>query len=134
MVQHRFVNKGFVALISVLIVSAVGVVISVSLLLLGLGSSRTGFALERSNQVKALVNACAEEALQKIKSSPSFSGSGNISLGGGTCSYTVTNLGGQNREITSSGSRDSVTRKVKITIDKINPKINITSWQEVADF
>jgi len=28
----------------------------------------------------------------------------------------------------------TIIRKVKVTIDAINPQINVTSWQEVADF
>lgn len=126
--------KGFIALTSILIVGAVGAAITVSLLLLGLGSSRTSFALEQSNQAKALADACAEEALQQIRDSTPFTGSGNLSLGQGTCAYTVINLGGHNRSITASGTVGTIVRKVKITIDKINPTINITYWQEVADF
>lgn len=128
------INNGYVALISVLIIGSVGTAIAVSLILLGLGSSRTSFSLEQSNQTKALVNACVEEALQKIKDSTPFSGTGNLSLGQGSCTYTVTKLSGQNREIISSGAVGTIVRKAKITIDKINPDINIISWQEVEDF
>lgn len=127
-------QAGYVALITVLVTGAVGVAIAVSLLLLGLGSSRTSFALEQSNQAKALANACAEEALQQIHDSTPFEGSANITLGQGNCSYTVTKQTGQNRTITASGTVGSIVRKVKIIIDKITPNINIVSWQEVADF
>lgn len=127
-------SNGFVTLISVLILSAIGVAITTSLILLGLSSSRTGFALEESNQAKVLANACAEEALAKIQESTPFSGSGSLSLGRGSCSYTVTKLTGQNRTVTSSGTVGTIIRKISISIDKITPDINITSWQEVADF
>lgn len=127
-------QKGYIALITVLVTGAVGVAIAVSLLLLGLGSSRTSFALEQSNQAKALANACAEEALQQIRDSTSFTGTGNLSLGQGTCSYTVTNDGGENRTVTASGTVGTVVRKVKIIINAINPAIILASWQEVADF
>jgi len=133
MVRHRLGNSGFVTLISVLVVAAVGAVISIALLFLGLTASRLSFKTEQSQQTKALTNACAEEALQKIKSSPSFTGSGTIVLGQGTCGYLVTKLGGANRQITASGTVGAIIRKVKIIIDKINPKIHIVSWQEVAD-
>ena len=126
-------KAGFVTLISVLVVGAVGVAITLSIILLGLGSSRTSFAVEQSNQARALANACAEEALQQIRDSTPFTGTGNLSLGQGTCTYTVTSQGGQNRTITSSGTVGTILRKVKIIIDKITPNINVTSWQEVAD-
>ena len=127
-------SSGFITLISVLVVGAVGVAVAVSLILLGLGSSRTSFAVEQSNQAKGLANACAEEALQQIRDSTPFTGSGSLTLGQGTCSYTVTNQGGQNRTITSSGTVGSIMRKVKIIIDKINPTIQVVSWQEAPDF
>ena len=112
-------SHGFITLISVLVVGAVGVAITLSMILLELGSSRTSFALEQSNQAKALANACAEEAMQQIRDSTPFTGTGNLTLGQGTCSYTVTNTGGQNRTITASG------------INQINPAMAVTSWQEM---
>ena len=127
-------QNGFITLTSVLVVGAVGVAIATSLILLGLGSSRTSFAVEQSNQAKGLANACAEEALQQIRDSTPFTGSGNLTLGQGICTYTVTNQGGQNRTITSSGTVGSIIRKVKIIIDKISPTIQVVSWQEAADF
>jgi len=127
-------HKGFITLISVLVVGAVGVAITTSLILLGLGSSRTSFAIEQSNQAKGIANACAEEALQQIRDSTPFTGSGNLTLGQGTCSYAVTSQGAQNRTITASGAVGAIIRKVKIIIDKINPTIQVVSWQEVSNF
>jgi len=127
-------SRGYITLISVLVVGAVGVAIATSLILLGIGSSRSSFALEQSNQAKALANACAEEALQQIRDSTPYTGTGNLSLGQGTCTYTVTSQGGQNRTITASGTVGTIVRKVKIIITKINPTITVSTWQEVADF
>lgn len=127
-------NRGFITLISVLIVGAVGTAIATSLILLGLGSSRTSFAIEQSNQAKALANACAEEALQQIRDSTPYTGSGNLSLGQGACTYTVTSQGAQDRTITASGTVGTIVRKVKIIINKINPNIVVVSWQELPDF
>lgn len=126
-------QSGYMTLLSVLVVGAVGVSIAVSLLLLGLSSSRTSFAIEQSNQAKGIANACAEKAMQQIRDSTPFTGTGNLSLGQGSCSYAVISQGGQNRTITSLSIVGTIIRKVEITIDTINPQINIVSWQEVAD-
>ncbi len=126
-------NNGYITLISVLVVGAVGVAIATSLILLGVGSSRTSFAVEQSNQAKALANACAEEALQQIRDSTPFIGTGSLTLGQGTCSYTVTSQGGQDRTVTASSTVGTIIRKVKVIINNINPLITPTSWQEVAD-
>ncbi|OGD69035.1 hypothetical protein A3I18_00680 [Candidatus Campbellbacteria bacterium RIFCSPLOWO2_02_FULL_35_11] len=127
-------NKGYVALISVLVSGAVVSSIAMSVILLGIGSARNSFALEQSNQAKALANACAEQGLQQIRNLNSFTGSLNIVLGKGSCSYSVNNLGSENREILASGIVGTVTRKVRVTINTINPRINLASWEEVANF
>ena len=134
MVQQPYAKKGYITLLMVIIVGAIGVATGVSLLLLGVGSSRASLSLDKSNQAKALANACAEQALDQIRTSPAFSGSASLTLGQGACSYTVTNLGGENRLINASGAVDEVLRKVKINLNQITPKINLTSWQEVSDF
>ena len=130
---HRDHSNGFITLVSVLAMGAVGIAIALSLILLGVGNARTSFAVEQTNQAKALANACAEEALQKIKDFTPFTGSGTLTLGQGTCSYTVTSQGGQNRTITASGSVGQTIRKVKIIIDKINPFIQVVVWEEISD-
>ncbi len=124
-------NKGFITLISVLVLTAIGVAVGVSVILSGLGSSRSAFALEQSGQAKALANACAEESLQQIYDSIPFSGTATLTFGEGSCTYTVTKLTGQNRTIAVTGTVGTIVRKVNILIDKITPTINITSWQEV---
>ncbi len=124
-------KRGFITLMSILVVAAVGVAITLSLLLLGVSNARMSLVEQQSNQAKGLANACAEEALQQIRDSILFTGSGNLTLGPGNCTYTVTSQGGQNRTITASGTAGTVVRKAKIIINAINPTISVTSWQEV---
>ena len=139
MVQLPCVKKiksinGYITLMSVLIVSSIGVAITLSLVLLGLGSSKSSFSIERSAEARALANACSEQALQEIRNLTAYVGSGNLNLGQGACTYTVTDTGGETRLIMATGQVGSVIRKVKVTIDAINPQINILTWQELADF
>jgi hypothetical protein len=127
--KRRSKNKqqGYVALLSALIITFIGIAVGTSLVLSGLGSSRTSFASEQSNQAKGLANACAEEALQLIRDT----GSGSFSMGQGSCTYTVTSTGGQNRTIVISGTVSGVVRRATIAITQITPTITISSWQEV---
>ncbi|QQR77651.1 MAG: hypothetical protein IPJ67_00675 [Candidatus Moraniibacteriota bacterium] len=127
-------QSGYVTLLSVLVVGAVGVAVSTSLLLLGLGISRTGFSFQQLYQAKALSSACTEEALQKVRNDTLFFGSGSLSLGQGNCDYTVTNQGGQNRLVTVTGTVGTIVRRTKVILSTINPKITITSWQEISSF
>jgi len=77
----KFINKGYITLLSVLVVGAVGIAITTSLILLGLSSSNTSFTYQQMHQAKNIANACAEEALEKIRESTAFVGSGNLSIG-----------------------------------------------------
>lgn len=126
-------KKGYVTLLSVLVVGAVGLAISVSLILLGNGASRTSFANEQSNQAKALANACMETGLQQVRDADGYAGSGNLTVGQGTCSYTVTNTGGTTRTISASGTVGTIVRKVTVLVTSLHPLVTLTSWQEVAD-
>ncbi len=132
--QHqlgRNKREGFIALLTVLVLGAIGVAAAISLLLFGLGASRTGLALEESGEARVLAGACAEEALQQIRNDVSFSGSGLLSLNGGTCSYSVTVETGQNRLINTTGTSGSAVRKIFIQLDRVTPKIHASSSQEV---
>jgi len=117
-----------------LVVGAVGIAITVSLLLLGLGSTQTSFALAQSAQARANANFCIEDVLEQIRDNVYFSGNGNIVTANGDCDYSVTSQGGHNRTINATGTVDTIVKKVKVVINRINPSISIASWQEVSDF
>jgi hypothetical protein len=127
-------QRGYIVLISVLIIGAVGLAITTSLIILGIGFSQTSYTIVQSAQAKGLTNACLSDALQKIRNSTSFSGVGSLTLEQGTCRYLVTVQTGENRQINASSTVGSVIRKSKITITQINPRITVSSWQEVADY
>lgn len=127
-------KRGYVSLLGVLIVGAVALSLTISLLLLGISFSRSSLAMEQSAQARAFAYACVEEALQRIHDSTPFTGSDTLSFTHGTCDYTVTSQGGQNRIITGTGFAGEAVRKIHITLDTINPSIGIVSWQEVGDF
>jgi len=124
-------RDGYIALITVIVVGAVGVAVGVSLLLLGLSSSRTGFAVEQSAKARSLANACAENALQLIHDSVPYTGTANLSLDDGTCSSTVTAGVGQNRTIVVTGTVGTVIRKINISVTQITPTISVSSWLEI---
>lgn len=125
-------QRGYVALLSVLILGAASTAIAVTLLITGIDSQRGALVTMRSAQARSLATACAEEALQRIWDDSAYtSGGTNLSLGQGSCSYTVTNTGGNARTITASGTVDSVVRKLEVYVTIETLSISVTSWQEV---
>jgi hypothetical protein len=125
-------SGGYIALMAVLIVGAASLAIGLALLTMGADSQRSTLIAQQSAQARSLATACAEEALQEIHDDTAFTGTDNLSLGQGTCSYTVTNTGGNNRTITTSGVVGEVTRKLEIYATIGVSSISIISWQEIS--
>lgn len=126
--------NGYIALTSILIISAIVLLIALSTGLLSISELNMGLEKNQSAEAYYLASACAEQGLQEIRNSDSFTGTGNLSLENGNCSYDVSQTGGENRTVEASGIVNNIIRKIKISLDTINPNINITSWQEVPDF
>jgi len=126
--------KGYIALISILIITAVIILAALSAGLLGVSEADLGLEKNQSSIAYYLALACVEEALQQIHDLDTFVGSNNLPLNNGTCSYTVSSQGGGNRTIIASGNFLNIIRKIKAITSQVSPTITVTSWQEVADF
>ena len=127
--------KGYIALISVIVIGAITTGIATTLLFYGIILSQSGLNYQQSNQAKAAANACAEDALQKIRDDNNYTGTSNLTLTNGeTCSAVVTNTGGSNRKIEAQGLQNDNTRRLQIVITQVNPKIIINSWSEVGTY
>lgn len=120
-------------MLSTLFLVVIGGVVAGSLILLGLGFSKTSLALDQSNQAKALANTCAEEALLKLKQNLSYTGNETITLASGTCQIQDVKGAGPNRIIQTTGTVGAIIRKVEVKV-KISPSFTLSSWLEVSDF
>ena len=127
-------KKGFSTLFAVIVVGAVTLTVIFSLATVSLSSSRIANAFSSAFRAKSLANACAEQGLMEIRKDANFSGTHSLTIAGQGCSYAVINNGGEGREIQSMSTVNIFTRKVKVQISQIFPKITIDSWKEVGDF
>lgn len=123
-------TNGYVALISILVIGAVATSITAFLLLSGINASKSAVVIDQGYQAQVLTSACMEEALQQIRDLTSFAGSGNLSLGNGSCTYNVVNTGGSNRTVSATGTVGTILRKATASVTAITPLITISSWQE----
>lgn len=124
-------ERGYVALIAVLIIGAAATASCLALLANGTDSQRAALVAVQSKQARNLAAACAQEALQVMHDTTSYTGTGSLTLGAGTCSYTVAVTSGANRSIVTSGNVSNVTRKVQVYATINSSGISVTSWQEV---
>jgi hypothetical protein len=128
-------QPGYLMLLSVLIAGAIITAMVMAVTFWGVDHTQTAITDVRFTQAKALSNACAEEALERLHEKPPYTGSGFLnSFTFGGCTYTTINTSGTNYTINSTGSSTNAISRVQIIITKIQPKIIISTWQEVPSF
>jgi hypothetical protein len=130
--QHE-TKKGYIALISVILIAAIGGAIMLSLIAAGINASKTDFSLQQSGGARSMASSCAEEALQKILETSTTSASGNLAVASGTCTYLIVSSSSI-ITISATGFLGTVTSKIKVVIASTSPSITLSSWEEVADF
>lgn len=126
-------RKGYVALVSMLVISAVGTSIMISVLLRSASSTRSIISFEQSQRAKALADACAESALEEIWRADDYAGNGNLSFADGNCTYSVNSVAVP-KTIESIGTVGNVVRRISVTVDSLHPYVSANPWQEVPDF
>lgn len=128
-------NQGFIALISIIIIGAVILAVTIGLSLRSIGETDMALSGELSNRALALADACAEDALLKLKNDLNYSGNESIIIGGESCDIlAIGGSGNFNRTINTQSAVSGYTKKIKVEVPQISPAMEIASWEEVADF
>lgn len=131
-------QHGYIALISVIIVS-------ISLLTLVISVSFTGFysrfsvlESEQKEISNYLAEACINTAILKISQNETYTGAQTISVGAQNCeivSVTTGNIFVSNRLIKAQGVYEDAYTNIEVEIDPDDlPIIDIKSWTEVPSF
>ena len=138
---NKFKNKsGYVAMMSVLVISAVGVIISISLLIVGMSSGRTSLDLGQGYGSRYYAHACADFALGKIRLYASYSGDEVIDFEDGYCEVLPVNESSGTYEIMVKGVVGRTLSKMEVvtvrTEDEETGEVTMTinSKREVEDF
>ena len=131
MVLRVLDNRGFAALVGVLIFGGFAVTITSALVFSGTRSMQSSLVLRQSYETKAIARACADTALRAIHDNTSYTGSGSVTLGTGSCTYTVTSGGGAVRTVNVSATVGRITKALTIITDQVLPTIHVASWREV---
>jgi hypothetical protein len=127
-------QAGYATLITVLITGAIGTSVAISLIFMGLETSRVSQDVEKSIRARAVAWACAEEGLLRIYESDEFQGSASFDLEGGTCTYEVLIGSGENRTVRSTAFASNYFARLEISVDAIYPEIHIADYRDVAAF
>lgn len=124
-------NRGFAALIGVLVLGSVAVATASALAFAGTRSLEASLALRQSYEAKGIARACAEVALRQIHDNVLYTGSGSVTLGAGSCDYAVANSGGSVRTISVTSTVANVTRRLLVSTSAVSPNVVVASWREV---
>jgi hypothetical protein len=134
-IEEKQKSNGYIALISVLIISAVVLLVAINVSLFGVSESDVATREYQSSKAFYLAMLCAEDSLMKLKEDINYSGNETLSIEGGECSILpIEGSGNFNRIIKTTGVFFNQIRKIKIEINRVNPKMEIRSWEEVSNF
>lgn len=122
-------ETGFIAFVSVLVVSAVVLAIGISVTLLSIGEGQTGLAQFKGEDTLSFVESCMEDALLNSRSSNTYAG-GNITRPEGTCTVVVSKTSNV-WTITTSTSATVYKRSIQTVVTRNGYGITLTSWKEI---
>ncbi len=137
--QQSMVNgqsqDGYIALTSVLVISAIVLVLVVGAFNLSLVEMEKGSVRYNAEKAISWANLCAEEALQEIREDSDYTTEGknygDVPNNDG-CSFTVS--GDWPKTIQSTGFFQEHTRRLEITVSDDDPLLVIESWEETTGF
>jgi hypothetical protein len=129
---HTQKNSGYVALFAVIITSALLLVIGLGASMRGIDSLSLSEAGTYSLEARLLADACAEEALMKLKSDLSYTGNESIIVSGAeSCSIvSVSGSGNTDRTVITEASVNGYVRRLMVEVTEVNPALVIGSWNE----
>ena len=123
-------NKGYIALISVLIISTVVLAIAITLNLTSIDETISGLLKEQSEQSFSLADTCLEESYLRLKRDSGYIG-GQLNFKQGYCSINIVSSGNR-RTITVDSNINNIIRKIKAEIRILgNNNVVQDSWQEL---
>lgn len=123
-------QQGAAALVAIIIVTAMVVLISISLAYISINNLEFGFASQRSGDVILSAESCAEEAMYRLSSDNSYSG-GSLTVGDVDCTITVSGAPCGTCTISVEAEVAGFTRNIDADVTVTGSNVEIDSWEEV---
>jgi len=135
MYQQTKNNTGYVALISVLITSALTLAIVIGASMRSIGGGQAGVLLHNTQQARALVDMCVDQALFYLQEDLEYQGNDDIIVSEGSCHIgVIQGSGNTDRIILVDSNVHGSVKKVSVHVSLVTPVIHISSWREVTEF
>lgn len=128
-------RPGYIALISVLILSAIALAVGIGLATHAVSQDQMDVSRDASIRAYAAATACAEHALIALKGSLLYTGNQTLVYSGDSCTIlTVGGAGNLARTVKATSTVSGATRKILIQVEQVNPRMIISSWTDVVNF
>lgn len=121
-------NSGYIALITILLISAVTLATATTIGLLAIGEAQSAVAVTEGDETLSFVEGCMEDALLKARSSDTYTG-GSLTRPEGTCTITVSKAGNI-WTITATTTATQFKRTVQVRATK-GTMMTLHSWNEI---
>jgi len=122
-------TKGYIAITTVLLISAVTLMIAVTVTLVSINEGQSSLASSKGEERLSFVDGCMEDAILKIRNSASYAG-GTTTTPDGNCSITVSKVGSV-YTVTASPADLTFMKKLQAVVTRGASTVTITSWQEI---
>ena len=116
-------------LITLLIISAAALIIGTTVSFVAVSQAQSALSVTRGEQTLAFVEGCMEDALLKIKNSPTYAG-GMITRPEGTCSITISKSGNI-WTIFATTTATAYRRTVRAIVVRSTNTLVLSSWEEL---
>ncbi len=128
-------TQGFIALASVLVLSAIFLSISISIASRAISGSDTSIGMHEREVARFIVMACVEHALVELQRTLNYDGEESILVGDTPCEIeSIGGDGNTNRTIHAESQVGSVVYRVVVDVAVVSPHLSITSYERVASF
>jgi len=125
-------TSGFVALISVIIISAILLLVATNLSFTGFYGRFNILDSEYKEKSLALAEACADEAILNITVDTTYTGDETILLPPSECRIGTVTTSGLNKNFTASAVFQNSYTNLRISFD--TDSYLVTLWEEVPNF
>jgi len=122
-------RRAYIALVSVLILSAIVLLVGATLALLAVSQAQQSLAMEKGASAHALAEGCVADALLSAFYDANYTG-GTRSLPEGNCTINISKMG-DNWMVTSEGRVDGrYTKRIRVNILR-SDSVQVLSWKEI---
>lgn len=130
--KENALDNGFIALTSLLIISAIALAIAVSISLLGIGETKSSLDYKKGREVYYIARGCLDESLLQLKSDETYPGE-TFPFGNGACNIVVSGTSGSytiDIEATLPGNPQYL-KRLQAQVMKSGNSINLISMEQI---